>query len=163
MNWYKKYKYSSYNLRLPPEIENQIDIVVNNIINFYKTLKNLPAFPVQMGTISFFDVYSKKDISVPIFMSNQFVEDDKKTPAKRDRKTGNIYFNIFKAFLLDPYKIDWDNLKPMFKNQLYHELSHSIDPKIISLDKQYPNTHNFLQPTEFDGYSQEITRYIRSI
>ena len=160
MNWFKIYKYGSYNLRLPPEAENQIDIVVNNIINFYKTLKSLPASPIQIGTVSFFDIYSKNNISVNIFMSNQFVEDDKKTPAKRDRKTGNIYCNIFKAFLIDPDRIDWNNLKPILKNQLYHELSHSIDPKIISLNKQYSGMDEKLRPTEFDGYSQEITRYI---
>ena len=43
-----------------------------------------------------------------------------------------------------------------------HELSHSIDPKIKSLNKNYPNTHEYLKPTEFDGYSQELTGYIKT-
>jgi len=164
MNWFKIYKYNSYNLRLPTEIESQIDIVVNNIINFYKTLKSIPASPVQIGTISFFNIYSKSDISVNIFMNNQFVEDDGDTPAKRDRNTGNIYLNIFKQSISVPQDFNDESLKytlrNTLKNQLYHELSHSIDPKIISLNKQYSGMDEKLRPTEFDGYSQEITRYI---
>jgi len=161
MNWYKRIKFSSYNLRIPPEIYSQINNTVENILNFYKNYTGLPNSPEKIGTISFVDNYSGENISSDIYINNNFVENDNDIPAKRDRITGNIYFNIYKIIDRYPEQIDLNILKPYLENQLMHELSHSIDPKIKSLNKRYPNTHEYLKPTEFDAYSLEITGYIK--
>jgi len=161
MNWYKKIKFSSYNLRMPPEAYPQINTIVENILNFYKNYTGLPNSPEKIGEISFIDNYSGENVSSDVYMNNSFMEDDNYTPAKRDRITGNIYFNIYKTIEIRPEEIDTNILKSYLTNQLMHELSHSIDPKIKSLNKNYPNTHEYSKPTEFDGYSQELTGYIK--
>ena len=161
MNWYKTLKLASYNLRMPNEAYSQIDTIVENILNFYKNYTGLPNSPIKIGTISFIDNYSGENVSSDIYINNNFIENDNGTPAKRDRITGNIYFNIYEIVDRYPEQIDMNVLKPYIKNQLMHELSHSIDPKIKSLNKKYPNTHEYLKPTEFDGYSQELTGYIK--
>jgi len=163
MNWYQILKFSSYNLKIPPEAYSQIDTTVENILNFYKNYTGLPNSPMKIGTISFVDNYSGENIFSDIYINNSFMEDDNDTPAKRDRITGNIYFNIYKLVDRGKYNLKIENtLKLYLENQLMHELSHSIDPKIKSLNKNYPNTHEYLKPTEFDGYSQELTGYIKN-
>jgi len=161
MNWYKKIKFSSYNLKMPPEIYPQIDNIVENILNFYRNYTGLPSSPEKIGTISFVDNYSGENVSSDIYINNSFMKDDGNTLAKRDRITGNIYFNIYDVIEISPDEINMNVLKSYLTNQIIHELSHSIDTKIKSLDKKYPNTHEYLKPTEFDGYSQELTGYIK--
>jgi len=162
MNWYKKIKFSSYNLKMPPEIYPQIDNIVESILNFYRNYTGLPSSPEKIGTISFVDNYSGENISSDIYINNNFVEKDNRIPAKRDRITGNIYFNIYEIVDRYPEQINMNVLKTYLTNQLVHELSHSIDPKIKSLNKRYPNTHEYLKPTEFDAYSKELTEYIKT-
>ena len=162
MNWYNKLKFSSYNLRMPPEIYPQIDTIVENILNFYRNYTGLPNSPIKIGTISFIDNYSGENVSSDIYLNNITIEDDYNTLAKRDRITGNIYFNIYNIHSSnDISEQNLSKVKNIIKNQLIHELSHSIDPKIKSLDKKYPNVEEYSKPTEFDAYSKELTEYIK--
>jgi hypothetical protein len=162
MNWYKKVKISSNTLKLPPEIYPQIETIIKNILLFYKNFQSLPSSPIQIGTISFLDKYSNQNVSSNIYINNKFVEQAGNIPAQRDRITGNIYFNIYKEVNVFPERIDENYLKNILTNQLYHELSHSIDPKIISLQKQYPNMSDWSKPTEFDAYSRELIEYVKN-
>jgi hypothetical protein len=162
MNWYKKLKRGSYTLNLPAEIYPQIKKIIKDILLFYKNFQALSSSPIQIGTISFFDKYSNQNISSIIYINNKFIEQEGNIPAQRDRITGNIYFNIYKEVEISPKTIDYNYLKHILTNQLVHELSHSIDPKITSLQKQYPNIKEWSKPTEFDAYSRELIEYIRN-
>ena len=160
-NWYKNTTYSSWNLKTPENIYPQIDNIVNNIVDFYRTLKEVPSTPLKIGTVSFLDEYSGNNIFSDIYINNKMVEDDGGTFAKRDRDNGNIYFNIFKEAILNGVNEQYLNtLRNFLRGNLIHELSHSIDPKIVDLDKTY-NLYDYLKPTEFDAYSKEITDFIK--
>jgi len=48
-NWYKNIIYSSWNLKTPENIYPQIDNIVNNIVDFYRNLNEVPSTPLKIG------------------------------------------------------------------------------------------------------------------
>ena len=160
-NWYKKYIFSSWNLKFPENIYPQVDNIVENIVNFYQNFNDIPSSPLNIGTVSFVNPYNNKNVISNIYINNKKVIDDGGTIAKRDRVNGNVYFNIFGNLLFkEPTEIELSSLRNFSRQHLIHELSHSIDPKIVNLNKVYDYSE-YLKPTEFDAYSKEITEYIK--
>jgi len=166
MNWYKVLKFSSYSLEFPKDVYPQIKEIVEKIINFYIKYKKPLLGVTFIGKIIFLDIYSKRQLISKIYITNEVVSTkvtlNNKPLAYRDRINGNIYFNIVKEFL-QGVKDDINLVKLTIENQLIHELTHSVDPKIINLNRTYPNiAHRLLTPTEFDSHSKEIISYINT-
>ncbi len=162
MNWYKNIIFSSRNLKLPEGTEEQVRGIVDKIIISLQNLQNLPEDPILIGQINFINPYNKQNSLSNIYLNNKTVEETGNTVAMRDRQTGDIYLNIYKAFLLSHKNlIDINYTKKILKEHLFHELTHSIDPKIINLNKTY-DMYEYDKPTEFDAYSREITNYINT-
>jgi len=162
-NWYKNIIFSSYNLNFPEEIYSQINETIDSIILILNNLIELPQSPIFIKKIEFINPYFKKYNFSNIYLNNEFVEqkDGIDIPGIRDRITGDIYINIYKLFIYNKSNIDINYMKKILFNHLIHELSHSIDPKIIELNKEY-NMNEYLKPTEFDAYSKEITENIKN-
>lgn len=158
MNWYKKI--ASYNLNFPNDLYSQIENITKKLVSTLYNLSELPSQPIFMGKINFINPYNQQAVSSNIYLNNQTVDNDNGTAAKRDRKTGDIYINVYKDFLTPQMTPEYDVANNRMYNHLLHEIAHEIDPKIYSLNKQY-NMMEHLKPTEFDAYSKEITNSFR--
>lgn len=163
MNWYKKVIFSSWNLKFPQEIYFQIEETVSLIIPILINLIKLPNSPIFIKKIESVNIYNNNLISSNIYLNNEFVEKENgfDVPGLRDRITGDIYLNIYKSFVYNKHSIDINYFRERLTNHIIHELSHSIDPKIVELNKVY-NIYEYLKPTEFDAYSKEITESIKN-
>jgi hypothetical protein len=162
MNWFKKLL-ASHNLRLPDSVYPQIDTIVEIIINYCKNLTSIPSTPVQMGIISFVDIYTNQNLNIKIFLDNRMANEE--LLSGREKNTGDIYVGVYYDIFGKELSSNLTStFRQFLKNQIIHELSHSVDQKItnINLQNKYNNNLYLLKSTEFDAYSKEITEYIKA-
>ena len=157
MNWYKYLKFSSRNIKLPKEIEKQINDITNISVKYYfsnQKKKNIA------GIIYFTNPYTKQQDNIPVVL-HPLTSGFENTIANFNPQERII--NIF------PYhhKIQDVNFSKLFnyiKENLYHEITHSIDPKFLIKDwwRNRKNVDYLLREEEFDAYSKQIEYIVQN-
>ncbi len=169
MNWYQKL--AANNLRFNNEqemfeqINRIIDVIIQKHMNLFSEneVKEIKS-PVFVGTIqlsgkSSYNNNTEKDANIYLLG----IAERGKAIGSRDKNDGNIVLNFDKFLINDKNKSPQEQKRTRiwYQNNLYHELTHGIDPKRVVLNRDYPgNRSNW--PTEFDAYSKEIVEFVKN-
>ncbi len=158
MNWYKNIiKFSSHNIKFPENLDNDINEIVEEAINYYYSNEEKPKITDNIDII---DPYTKEEDKI-IFVIQPFTVDFINTIASFNPQ--NRIVSIF------PYHHNLENFNEQilfqhYKEKIYHEIAHFIDPKFKIKDfwKDRNKINYLLREEEFDAYSKEIEFVVKS-
>lgn len=157
MNWYKK---STRSIRFSENLQQQVDQIVEQIVDYFRVHNEVPKEIMRVGTIASYNHFHNIPVVSRVFLTNKCMESG--SGAFRDRKTGDIFINVFcNGFTLTgEEKEAVSRLK--YKIALGHEINHSSDAK-INKNMFYDHEDEFLRPTEFDAYSKSIIEAVKTL
>ena len=149
MNWYK---ISSRNIELDQYLNDLATEIASEMISFYGQSFGIK----ELGKDNFFNPYTKQnqDIYVVAF------DKDSRAIAKYSPESFilNVYPNSIDINIRDK-----TILKEYFRQSIYHELVHAIDPSMMfsKIEDQNKNECDYYcLPYEFNAYSSQIAQDI---
>lgn len=160
---------SSHNIRFTGDTDKDVDGITELIVNFYLNKEQDDAFYTLHIENPYSNLSMEIQLSIYSFESTKKKIDSKET-TKNTFAIYDPYHKLLKQKVLSifPYNIapskDRDWLFNTFKTYIQHEIAHAIDPKIeMSRNSFEGGTQEYYSsPVEFDGYSKQITEYLRS-
>lgn len=157
MNWYRIFKFGSNFVKLPDNIDEQINEVAREAVKYYFYNKNKEEI---IGKFTFINPYTKNSDYIYV-VSWSFTLDQKDAIAAFNPQ--NRIMSIF------PYHHKINNVNTMslfhyIKENLYHEVTHMVDPKFLIKDwwRGRQNINYLSREEEFDGYSRQIEFIIKT-
>ncbi|MFA5758894.1 MAG: hypothetical protein WC942_06020 [Clostridia bacterium] len=157
MNWYKRNKLASNNIKFPENIEEDINEISEYCVNYYFEGRQGKEF---IKEINFINPYKNKQERVYIVVY----------PSTSNKIEAIASFNSQnKTIVIFPYHNNTDNINRyelfiLIKRAVYHEITHAIDPKlsIPNWQKNRINIKYELKQEEFDAYSKQIEITIKN-
>ncbi len=150
-NWYKNIKYSTRNIKIPNEIEEDINEISKIVTDYRFSNKQKENY---IGKLKFTNPYSKQKEKIDIII----------IPQNEEFENAIAVYNPFKnSIVVFPYHLitnetNYNKLFNIYKLSIEHEIIHSIDPK-SKLDKFLYDTDTekyLVREDEFDAYSNQI-------
>jgi len=151
MNWFLKYIFSSNNIIFPKNIEEQINYFSNFCVDYYFNNEIKAVVPDRFD---FINTYTDKQDFIPVIVF----------PYNDNMENVIAVFNPqYRNISIFPYhhnlkNVNKENLFKYLKENIYHELTHAIDPKfqIPNWWKDRNKINYLLREEEFDAYSKQI-------
>jgi len=157
INWYKKIIYSSNNIKFPEDLDNKIDEIAQKSVDFFYSNSEKPIYG---GDINIIDPYTDKEdkilFTIYPFTPNEINSIAVFNPQKRIITIFPFHHNLS--------YFNENILFQLYKEKIYHEITHFIDPKFKIPDwwRDRSKIDYLKREEEFDAYSKEIEFVIKS-
>lgn len=156
MNWYVKILFASHNMRFSKETETDIDEITNFIVDYRS--KNKTNNDI-IGPLTMENPYTETKLEIDIYVL-PLNNAKPNVAAEYDPNNNRLWIYVYnvKTNEKDQYK-----LFNIYRPFISHELVHAIDPKFAEDVYVRPkdNDDPLLLPTEFDGYSKQISEILK--
>jgi len=148
MNWYK---IASKNIKLDKQLMGLVIEIASEMIKFYGK-----QFEIEyLGKEEFINQYTNRKQEISVFVLG------KKIDAIAVYSPESLILNVYPNSLITHIK-DKGIILEYFRQAIYHELVHAVDPSMIFLKRDVSNSgcDYYSSPYEFNAYSSQISEDI---